>query len=37
MASQAQNPESAGDSVGPSLSEFKGMFGELLDGTKKIS
>ena len=35
MASQAQNPESVGNSEGPSLSEFKAMFAELLDGTKK--
>lgn len=35
MASQAQNPEGVGNSGGPSLSEFKAMFAELLDGTKK--
>ena len=35
MATQAQNPEGVGNSGGPSLSEFKAMFAELLDGTKK--
>ena len=35
MTSQAQNPDNVGNSGGPSLSEFKAMFAELLDGTKK--